>query len=234
MAKKKKNTKKNNRKRNLIIAVSAAMILLFCAFLGAAKQNAPLEKPVTVTAVPFPDYSKITVEQPKIKEMLLTRNKNSRPGLSLKKIKGIVIHYTANPGTSAKANRNYFESRKNMEDKSVNKVSSHYIIGLSGEIIQCIPDYEIAYASNERNKDTLSIECCHPDSTGKFSKETYQSLIHLAAYLADRYEFPLDGIIRHYDVTGKKCPKYYVRHQDAWERLKNDIRIYLKKNEKKS
>ncbi|MBR1743246.1 MAG: N-acetylmuramoyl-L-alanine amidase, partial [Lachnospiraceae bacterium] len=175
-------------------------------------------------------YSKITVEAREIKEKLLTKNVNSRPGIALKKIKGIVIHYTANPNTDAKANRNYFESRKNMEDTSVNKVSSHYIIGLSGNILRCIPDEEIAYASNKRNKDTLSIECCHPDSTGKFSTKTYQALIHLVAYLADRYEISLDEIIRHYDVTGKECPKYYVQHEDAWERLKNDVAAYLKKS----
>ena len=230
MAKRKKYTKKDRKKQNLIIAVSAAMILLFSALLGTAKLSAPLvEEPVIVTPVPFPDYKKIVVEKPKIKERFLTKNKNSRPGLPLNQVNGIVVHYTANPNTDAGANRNYFESRKNMKDSIENKVSSHYIIGLKGKIIQCIPENEIAYASNERNKDTLSIECCHPDSTGKFSKETYQSLIHLVAYLADRYEISLKEIIRHYDVTGKNCPKYYVQHEDAWEKLKNDVSVYLKK-----
>ena len=77
----------------------------------------------------------------------------------------------ANPGTDAMANRNYFESRKTLSDDTANKVSSHFIIGLDGTIIQCIPLNEISiHASNNRNSDTISIECCHPDSSGKFSK----------------------------------------------------------------
>ena len=103
------------------------------------------------------NYEQYVVPKPNVKKALLTVNKNSRPGIKLRKIKGIVIHYTANPGTDAMANRNYFESRKNLSDDTANKVSSHFIIGLDGTIIQCIPLNEISYASNNRNSDTISI-----------------------------------------------------------------------------
>lgn len=169
------------------------------------------------------DYSMYEVAKPDIRKMLLTKNENSRPGIELEKVNGIVIHYTANPGTDAEANRNYFESRKDEPDKSANKVSSHFIIGIDGTIIQCIPLNEIAYASNDRNSDTISIECCHPDETGEFSDDTYNSLIRLAGWLCSRYELNRNSIIRHYDVTGKLCPLYYVENEDAWKRLKNDI-----------
>lgn len=174
------------------------------------------------------DYERITVEQPSIKKMLLTPNVNSRPQKKLKKVKGIVIHYTANPGSEAEANRNYFESRKDEADADENKVSSHFIIGLDGTVIQCIPLDEIAYASNERNKDTISIECCHPDKSGKFTKETYDSLIDLCAWLCDEYEIEKEDIIRHYDVTGKMCPLYYVEKEEKWEALKDSIWNSLK------
>ncbi len=82
---------------------------------------------------------------------------------------------------------------------------------------------EIAYASNDRNRDTLSIECCHEDESGKFTKETYQSLVKLTAWLCDTYGLETDQVIRHYDVTGKLCPKYYVEHEDKWDTLKKDI-----------
>lgn len=158
---------------------------------------------------------------------------NSRPGTALNKINGLVIHYTANPGTDAEANRNYFESRKDFPDEGGYKVSSHYIVGLDGTIVQCIPENEIAYASNDRNSDTISIECCHPKKNGKYAKKTYRALIHLAAYLCDKYELEPEKIIRHYDVTGKICPRYYVKHPDAWKKLKSDVDAYLKKSEKK-
>lgn len=161
--------------------------------------------------------------KPDIKQMFLTPNKNSRSQKTLKKIKGIVIHYTANPGTDAEANRDYFESRKNMPDKLKYKVSSHFVIGLDGQIVQCIPLDEISYASNDRNSDTVSIECCHLHKDGKFDSATYTSLIRLSAWLCVKYDINEDDIIRHYDVTGKLCPKYYVKHKTAWKKLKNDI-----------
>lgn len=178
------------------------------------------------------NYEQYVVPKPNVKKALLTVNKNSRPGIKLRKIKGIVIHYTANPGTDAMANRNYFESRKNLSDDMANKVSSHFIIGLDGTIIQCIPLNEISYASNNRNSDTISIECCHPDSSGKFSKKTYNSVIKLAGWLCAKYQIENSDIIRHYDVTGKLCPLYYVNNSDKWNRLRNQIKNYILKYRK--
>ncbi len=66
-------------------------------------------------------------------------------------------------------------------------IIADFVVGLEGEIVQCIPCNEIAYASNDRNSDTISIECCHPDATGKFNQETKDTLIHLTAWLTGRY-----------------------------------------------
>ena len=151
---------------------------------------------------------------------LLDINEYSRPGILREKTTGIVIHYVANPGSSAKQNRDYFEGLK---DSKETKASAHFIVGLDGEVIQCIPSNEIAYASNERNADTIAIEVCHPDESGKFNEDTYRSLVRLTAWMANKYHIKNENIIRHYDVTGKLCPKYYVEHEDAWEQLKKDI-----------
>lgn len=152
---------------------------------------------------------------------LLTINDYSRPGTIRERTNGIVIHYVANPGSTAEQNRNYFESLKDTKER---KASSHFIVGLDGEIVQCIPSNEVAYASNQRNDDTISIEVCHPDESGKFNEKTYQSVVKLAAYMANKYHIKTKNIIRHYDVTGKLCPKYYVEHEDAWEELKDKIK----------
>lgn len=161
---------------------------------------------------------------------LLTPNEYSRPQTALEKVKGIVIHYTANPGTDAKANRNYFEGLK---DSHATYASSHFVVGLKGNIIQCIPTGEIAYASKSRNEDTISIEVCHPDKSGKFSKETYDSLVKLVAWLCCEFKLDAEDIIRHYDVTGKNCPKYFVEHEEEWEGFKKDVFQYIKENKKK-
>lgn len=140
-------------------------------------------------------------------EMFLTPNKFSRPQIPLKKVEKIAVHYVGNAGSSAKANRNYFESLKDSQDRYV---SSHFIVGLKGEIIQCIPLDEWSYCTNQANGYSISIECCHPDSSGKFTEATEKALAELCAYLCEQYNLnPMDDIIRHYDVTGKQCPLYW-------------------------
>lgn len=163
-------------------------------------------------------------EQPEIDVELLTVNEYSRPGTVLEKVNGIVIHYTANPGTTAIQNRGYFEGLK---DSHQTKASSHFIVGLEGEIVQCIPTKEMSYASNERNIDTVSIECCHEDESGRFNENTYQSLIKLTAFLMGKFNLTTDDVIRHYDVTGKNCPKYYVENEAAWQQFKDDVNQFI-------
>ena len=169
-------------------------------------------------------HQKVITQTPDYQVKLLTPNPNSRPQMALEEVKGIVIHYTANPGTTAMQNRNYFEGLK---DSQITKASSHFVIGLEGEVVQCIPSTEISYASNERNHDTLSIECCHKDETGKFTKETYDSLVEFTAWLCGKFNIPVEDVIRHYDVTGKECPLYYVKNESEWTRFKEDVQRYL-------
>ena len=153
---------------------------------------------------------------PYIDVELLTPNEYSRPGIATNKIIGIVVHYTANPGATAMNNRDYFEGLK---DSHITKASSNFVVGLEGEIVQCVPTWEIAYASNSRNIDTVSIECCH------------QSMVDLCAWLCLKFDLDENDVIRHYDVTGKICPKYFVENEDAWRKFKSDIGTKLKKLE---
>lgn len=157
---------------------------------------------------------------PEWTEDFLTPNEYSRPGEALPEVKDIFVHYTANPGTSAAQNRSYFEQQKDVHMASV---SAHFIIGYEGEIIQCVPLDEIAYAVAGRNYDSVSIECCYTAEDGSFTKETYDSLISLLAWLTDIYGLDGSHILRHYDCGGKKCPIYYTENEDEWEQLKLDV-----------
>lgn len=141
---------------------------------------------------------------------------DSRRGEKLEDVRGIVIHYVGNPGTTARQNRNYYANPES-------EVSSHFLVGLDGEIIQCVPLDEKSSASNHRNRDTISIEVCHPDSTGKFSAVTYDALVKLTAWLLEVTGLDETDVIRHYDITGKECPRYYVIHEEAWQTLLEDI-----------
>ena len=118
---------------------------------------------------------------------------------------GIIIPI-GNPGTTPGPTAAIFRSLSSGDDGVY--ASAHFIVGLDAEVLQCIPLTEISYASNSRNVDTISIEVCHPDDTGKFSDVTYSRTVELTAWLCDQLDLTADDVIRHYDVTGKNCPKY--------------------------
>ena len=158
-----------------------------------------------------------------ITEELLPINPYSRPGEPLEEVNGVVVHYVGNPGTTAQQNNSYF---RNLATTGETYASSHFLIGLEGEIIQCVPLDEIAYCTSQRNVDTISIECCHPDAEGQFTQATYDSLLRLVHWLQEEYRLSSDQVIRHYDATGKECPLYYVEHPEAWSQFLDDLDAY--------
>ncbi|MCI8893054.1 MAG: N-acetylmuramoyl-L-alanine amidase [Lachnospiraceae bacterium] len=208
-------------RRVLICVAAVALVVLAVRQIRGTRQQKQEEQKISQT------FEKKVADAPDFDVQLLTPNPYSRPQRALEEIKGIVIHYTANPGTTAQQNHDYFEGLK---DSKLTKASSHFIVGIEGEIIQCIPSSEISYASNDRNKDTISIEVCHQDETGEFSKETYQALVHLTAWLCGKFDLTTEQVIRHYDVTGKKCPLYFVDHPSAWEEFIEDVQKYIKEH----
>ncbi|RGE67497.1 N-acetylmuramoyl-L-alanine amidase [Eisenbergiella massiliensis] len=163
-------------------------------------------------------------KKPLIKEEFLTVNPYSRPAEPLTEVRNIFIHYTANKDTSAEQNRSYFENLGITGERSA---SAHFVIGYEGEIIQCLPLDEIAYAVKTRNYDSISIECCFVDENGKFTDATYQSLLQLTAWLLREYKLTPNDVLRHYDVGGKKCPLYFVEHEDSWEQFRQDLTDYI-------
>ena len=200
------------RRRRLNLRFAALCLMAIFLLAGAviwlaAGRGLPAE------GVEVPDY---------VRQDFLTVNPWSRPGTPLEKIDGVVIHYVGNPNTTAQANRNYFESLSSGKEETY--ASSHFVVGLEGEVLQCIPLTEIAYASNIRNEDTVAIEVCHPDETGQFSPVTYQRVVELTAWLCRTFRLdPETDVIRHYDVTEKLCPLYYVEHPDAWDAFRADV-----------
>lgn len=158
----------------------------------------------------------------------LNVNPYSRPGTRRTQVNSIVVHYVANPGTSARQNWSYFNNLADQTGPDAVSASSHYIIGIDGEILQGIPLDEVAYANYPRNDDTVSIECCHPDDTGEFSEETMKSLVRLTAWLCGELHLDEKDVIRHYDVIGKNCPKYYVENESEWKEFKKAVKKALK------
>lgn len=212
--------KKRRRKivmRRIIVTLLTAVIAVSLTYCGIAiygifnPQIYESKKVEKAKETQIPDW---------IDVQLIHKHSTARTGFKLKDIKNVVIHYVGNPATTAQNNRDYF-------DKWDTDVSSHFVVGLEGEIIQCVPLYERSAASNDRNKDTISIEICHPDESGKFNDETYDSVIKLTAWLLNEFSLDETDVIRHYDITGKICPKYYVENEDEWLKLKEDVKEKL-------
>lgn len=119
--------------------------LLLCAVLALLTVAVILTAAVRLFRRPSP--AEVEAKLPSyVTRDLLDENEWSRPGEPLKKVNAIVLHYVGNPGTTAQANRNYFNS---LADGALEiYASSHFIVGLEGEVLQCVPLTEIAYASN--------------------------------------------------------------------------------------
>ncbi|MBR3778872.1 MAG: N-acetylmuramoyl-L-alanine amidase [Clostridia bacterium] len=191
--------------------VTGAALLALCVLAAALWWFFPIRRANTrvqaLREATLPDY--VTAD-------LIPTVGTARSGRTLSDFSGIVIHYVGNPGSSAAGNRNYFATPGT-------QVVSHFVVGLEGEVIQCLPLWEQSVASNHRNKDTISIEVCHPDETGQFNPATYAAVVRLTAWLCEVGDLSTERVIRHYDVSGKECPRYYVRNEAAWEQFLSDV-----------
>lgn len=145
-------------------------------------------------------------------------------------IKYIVIHYTGNDGDKAVNNAKYFQT-------SGRGASAHYFVD-DNEIYQSVPDNYVAWSVGgskynngggklygvAKNANTLNIEMCDTNKDGKsnVSEKTLQNVIALVKQKMQQYNIPISHVIRHYDVTGKLCPAYYV-NESAWTGFKARI-----------
>jgi len=181
----------------------------------------------------------------KITKCFLKPNKYSRPQTPMREVKAIVIHWVANPNSSAISNRNYFNNLRLQNETQEDKVyaSAHEIIGLDGEVILALPSTEIAYhvgsktytqlAENKLgsypNNCTYGIECTHTDLRGKMTAATYDSLVQRCVDLCIKFDLnPMEDILLHKEVVGwKDCHKYFVSYPDRWQKFKLTVKQNL-------
>ena len=161
----------------------------------------------------------------------LTPNPYSRPQRKMRRVKAIVLHWVANAGSSAEDNKNFFQSKEESYG------STHFIVGLGGEVLNIIPIDEMAYHVGAHqysqyalqylmpypNDCTIGVEMCHPEWDGKFAQSTKKSTIILCSMLCHNFGLTSDEVITHEAVTGKKCPKWFVDHPQALREYRDEI-----------
>jgi len=173
---------------------------------------------------------------------LLPNSTWTRPGDPLWAVNGVIMHYVDWPMVSANRVREYFAESVPKERRYA---SAHYIVGIPGDIIQCIPEDEVAYHAGP-SKDTSSdvmdlfggypnwhaigIEMCHPSPWGAFSEATIRAAVDLVADICVRYDInPMTQVLRHYDCTGKRCPAWWVDNPGEFHRFKNHVLHAMKR-----
>lgn len=154
-------------------------------------------------------------------------------------IKYLAIHFTA--GSNSKDGKaisayNTFVSRNASADFCVDDAN----------IVQLNPDLKNYYCwavgddkkntkggqlyGKAKNKNTISIEMCStckpsttdavntPNHSGwSFTDEVIENTVKLTKFLMEKYNIPIENVVRHYDISGKLCPGII-----GW----NDYKIY--------
>lgn len=155
----------------------------------------------------------------KITEKIIPVNKYNRPGTASKPTR-ICVHYNGQAGTGADRLALYYANvaAGMFPDKPDSWTSTQYIVGINGEVIRIVPDNEVAYAAANRNNGTIHIEVCYKQNSGEFEQVSKAALRELVQYLMKKYGISADNVVRHYDLTGKYCPMYYV-DETRWAAL---------------
>ena len=175
----------------------------------------------------------------KIIEQYLTVSKYNRPGVKLNAVKGIVVHYTANSHANAEQNIRFWESRKNGK---LGYGAAHFVVDPSETRI-AVPISEMAYhvGANEYKKDaleqlgsypnncTIGVELCNINDLGGFHIQTEENGAELLANLLYSNNLSISNLWRHFDITGKICPKLFVDDEESYARFKQRVQSYYDK-----
>ena len=157
------------------------------------------------------------------------RNYGSKRNTSL--IKYLVYHYTANDGDTDEANAKYFHNNivkasahRFVDDDSVTiSVLDNYVAWHCGGGLQGSKGH--TYYKTCTNTNSIGIEMCDTKRNGKYevTEKTRSNAIALGKELVKKYGIKKENVIRHYDVTGKNCPAYFVKDEEAWIKFRNEI-----------
>lgn len=172
----------------------------------------------------------------------IQKNRYTRPGILLKEVRKIVLHWTANPGGTAENHQQYFNGTA---IKLKHTASAHIFVDET-EAVCIVPLNEIAYHANDRyekidgvayrgvpelkpnaNLYSIGVEMC-VEKNGVISPITISRTAEVVAELCKTYKLTEKDIVRHYDATHKPCPKPFVSDPEQFERFKKTVATLLK------
>lgn len=133
-------------------------------------------------------------------------------------IEYIVVHYTANSGDTAQNNLDYFARAKT-------GTSAHYFVD-ENEVCQSVQDTDVAWHCGSknprhpycRNANSIGIEMCN--SVGGVPEAVRDRTAAFVLQKMKEYGLDVNHVLRHYDVTGKRCPAPWVDKPAEWMEFK--------------
>jgi len=147
-------------------------------------------------------------------------------------IKYVVMHYTGNEEDTDEANAKYFANGSR-------GASAHFFVD-DNSIHQSVELRDIAWhcgASSYkhktcRNSNSIGIEMCCTAGNYKISTKTQKNAAYLCARNCELLGIKASQVdkyvLRHYDVTGKKCPAQYATNSKEWKQFKTWVKNILK------
>lgn len=150
----------------------------------------------------------------------IASNRNYGAWRNTSVIRFIVMHYTGNDGDSDTANANYFQN-------NIVQASAHYFVD-DDSITRSVPDNYVAWSVGGgkysdcaqtgggkyygvcTNTNSISVEMCDSVRDGRIdvSEKTLKNAVWLVKQLMHKYNVPIDRVICHFDVVGKRCPNF--------------------------
>ena len=143
-------------------------------------------------------------------------------------VRYIVMHYTANNGDTAKNNCDYYHRVGGLQ------ASAHYFVDEHGAM-QSVRECDTAWHCGARaywhpecrNGNSIGIEMCsrkRADGSYYIKPETVANAAALAREIMQRYGIDTEHVLRHYDVTGKRCPMPWVDDPAQWTAFKEMLK----------
>ena len=156
-------------------------------------------------------------------DFIACNSDNYRSGRT-RPVQYIVMHYTANNGDTARNNCDYYHRASGLQ------ASAHYFVDEYGAM-QSVREGDTAWHCGARaywhpecrNANSIGIEMCsrkRADGSYYIKPETVANAASLAKDIMQRYDIDTDHVLRHYDVTGKRCPMPWVDDPAQWTAFK--------------
>lgn len=160
---------------------------------------------VRALEAPLPDY-------PGASRFVPANARNFTVARSERTVDRVVIHITAG-GSRISGTIGWFQNpdQRNSRDEPI-RVSSHYIVGRDGEVVQMVRNRDYAHHASSANRRSIGIEHNANKKTGLNPTEPqYEASARLVAWLCAQYNLPIDRehIVGHQEISPRdnhECP----------------------------